>query len=234
MRIRSMEQLLAVELGAIRDAETQAAEALEVLGGEATQGAVQKILQRRMKQGERLLKEVEGALGRMEEQPKSQTNAAARGIIQEGQKRLKAVDGEEMKEAVAIAAVQALEHYCIALWGTARALADEAGEDKIARTLERAVEEGYQLDRELTEIAERRVNPEAAGDKKRASGAEGGETAGREAKEGDGGGKGRKSAPGDGENADGGDSSDLKSREYRDSKGNIHHHTRKYMERKSG
>lgn len=45
--------------------------------------------------------------------------------------------------------------------GTVKAQAKEIGEEELARAMQQAVEEGYRLDREMTELAEGGVNPEA-------------------------------------------------------------------------
>jgi ferritin-like metal-binding protein YciE len=50
-------------------------------------------------------------------------------------------------------------HYCIAAWGTARALAEALGETNAARSMERAIKEGKSFDEELTELAEKEITP---------------------------------------------------------------------------
>ena len=75
----------------------------------------------------------------------------------------KEVRTPEMKEAVTIAGLQKLEHYCIASWGTVKAMASETGEQELAQAMERAIKEGYQWDEEMTQLAEGRINPKAVG-----------------------------------------------------------------------
>lgn len=58
-----------------------------------------------------------------------------------------------------IGAVQKTEHYCIAAWGTAKALAEALGEKNAARSMERAIKEGKSFDEELTELAEKEITP---------------------------------------------------------------------------
>ena len=64
-------------------------------------------------------------------------------------------------EAVTIAGLQKLEHYCIAAWGTVKSMAQECGEQQLAKAMERALEEGYEWDREMTRLAEQGINREA-------------------------------------------------------------------------
>jgi hypothetical protein len=65
---------------------------------------------------------------------------------------------------VLIAAVQKLEHYCIAAWGTSRSIAQAVGEEEIARAMQTAIDEGKQLDEELTRLAEQELYPSLLGD----------------------------------------------------------------------
>jgi ferritin-like metal-binding protein YciE len=65
-------------------------------------------------------------------------------------------------EAALIAVVQRIEHYELALYGTARAHARQLGFIKIADDLGRIVNEEKLADRQLTALAENRVNVQAA------------------------------------------------------------------------
>jgi len=123
---------------------------------------VAELIDRRMDEIERILRAVEDSLGELDA-PDADAggNAAARGLIEQTRRLLDRIDSPEMKQAAMIAGAQKLEHYCIAAWGTARALASELGQDDLAEAMERAVEEGYRWDEELSAVAEGRINPEA-------------------------------------------------------------------------
>jgi ferritin-like metal-binding protein YciE len=324
MAIQSPQELLIHKLQAIQDAENQASQAIERLMSEVEDEELREMLERRVQQGEEVLKIVELGLEGLDGKGKAERNEAARGLITETEKLLKQVEAPEMKEAVIIAGMQSLEHYCIAAWGTVKAIALELGQEELVDGMQKALDEGYAWDREMTELAEEGINPIAMeeGDEDeagegRASGGKEGKQAGQKAapakqakkggtkqarggkdaedeqddekrqarsKEDDDegqqrGGKGRSRSEGkqDGSSkqgmARGGESgsegksqtrgksqgggkaasssagqsrtgggsskggsggneaSDLKSREYRDDDGNIHHHTREYMER---
>jgi ferritin-like metal-binding protein YciE len=161
MPIQSPQELLLHELHGIEDAESEASRALESQLEEVENSQLQKLLQRRLQQGERLLKEVQKNLEKLNGQGGGRENEAARGLIRDAEQLLQEVQSPEMKEAVLIAGVQKLEHYCIGVWGTVKAMAQEIGEQELARTMERALKEGYKLDEELTRLAESRINPAA-------------------------------------------------------------------------
>jgi hypothetical protein len=69
-------------------------------------------------------------------------------------------------DAVRVAAIQKTEHYCIANWGAAPALAQTAEQKATVKALERGIKEGKSLDEKLTPTAKREINPplQAGGD----------------------------------------------------------------------
>jgi ferritin-like metal-binding protein YciE len=162
MTINSAQQLLAVKLQQIEDVETEASRALDAIRAEAQNPEFKDCLERRQQEGQAVVDGVREALSRLSVTVGGVQDTAARGIIEEARTFLNEVDEPQLKEAVAIGSVQALEHYCIATWGTVKALAREMGADDVVQTLERALDSGKRLDSELTRIAESRVNPAAA------------------------------------------------------------------------
>jgi ferritin-like metal-binding protein YciE len=116
MAIQSPQELLIHKLQAIQDAENQASQAIERLMSEVEDEELREMLERRVQQGEEVLKIVELGLEGLDGKGKAERNEAARGLITETEKLLKQVEAPEMKEAVIIAGVQSLEHYCITAW----------------------------------------------------------------------------------------------------------------------
>jgi ferritin-like metal-binding protein YciE len=257
MSIQSPQELLLHELHGIEDAESEASQALEEQMEEVENSKLRKLLERRLKQGERLQKEIKRNLQKLNGESEGRENEAARGLIRDSLRLLQEVETPEMKEAVLIAGVQKLEHYCIAVWGTVRAMAEELGVDDLVQTMERAVEEGYELDEELTKLAEARINPSAleageGSDEEEDEEEDEGEDEDDEEDEDEDededkdedkesesrqqakpkSSSSRKSSGGGKQAKSRGGESDLKSREYRDQKGEVHHHTRGYVERR--
>ena len=160
MPIRSTQDLLVHELHDIQDAEQQASKALEQISGQADDDELKQMLQRRIEEGQRVLQQVEQSLKQLGGKSQAR-NSPARALIKSAEDLVKEAETPEMKRAVMIAGTQKLEHYCIAAWGTVKALASELGADELAQSMERAVQEGYRWDEEMSDLAESRVNPEA-------------------------------------------------------------------------
>jgi ferritin-like metal-binding protein YciE len=69
--------------------------------------------------------------------------------------------GDDLRDAGLIASAQKLEHYEIAAYGTAAALAGQLDLRDEQKMLHRSLDEERQVDALLTRIAKREVNPDA-------------------------------------------------------------------------
>ena len=90
-----------------------------------------------------------------------QTCKGMQGIIEEGNKIMSADVSPEALDAAIIASAQKVEHYEICSYGTAKSFAKELGMDAIAKQLEQTLNEEYEADVLLTQLAEERINFEA-------------------------------------------------------------------------
>lgn len=84
------------------------------------------------------------------------------GIIQEADEVAGEVDDKQVLDAALIAAAQAVEHYEITRYGALISWAKELGRSDCASVLHENLEEEKAADRKLTNIAESKVNLQAA------------------------------------------------------------------------
>ena len=152
-------ELLVLELQNIHSAESQLARTLPRLSKAADSPKLRDCLDRRLSQGERLLKEIDSALDAMDESPGRRKNVAAEGLINDAREHVQEIERGAALDAVLIGALQKTEHYCIASWGTARSFGSSAQEKDIVRCMERALQEGRELDGALTKLAEETIHP---------------------------------------------------------------------------
>jgi ferritin-like metal-binding protein YciE len=80
------------------------------------------------------------------------------GIIEEGEDDMKDADDPEVLDASMIADAQVVEHYEIARYGTLVAWTNQLGMKEAATLLNETLEQEYDADRTLTELAESRLN----------------------------------------------------------------------------
>lgn len=84
------------------------------------------------------------------------------GLIKEAETLVKEAEEGMIRDAFIIGAVQKVEHYEMASYGTLKALATIIGEYEVASLLGETLDEEKEADMKLTEVAENLVNIEAA------------------------------------------------------------------------
>jgi ferritin-like metal-binding protein YciE len=85
-----------------------------------------------------------------------------RALFEEAQQMVGQIQDPDARDAYVIAAAQAIEHHEIAAYGTARAWAEQLGRGEDVRVLEQILNQEKKTDALLTQLAERRVNKQAA------------------------------------------------------------------------
>jgi ferritin-like metal-binding protein YciE len=151
--------LLVMELQQIHSAETQLARALPRLARNVETEQLKQSLEKRLEEGERILKDVEAGLEELDESPGRKKNVAAEGLLADAREHVQEIAPGPALDAVLIAGIQKIEHYCIAAWGTARSVAQALNQNTTVRAMERALKEGKAYDEQLTQLAEEEVMP---------------------------------------------------------------------------
>jgi ferritin-like metal-binding protein YciE len=152
-------ELLVLELQQVHSAESQLSRVLPRLSKAAQSQALRDLLDQRLEEGERIIKDVESSLDELDESPGRRKNAAAQGLIEDVREHVQEIEKGPALDAVLIAGIQKTEHYCIAAWGTARSLAQAVEEKTTVQTMQRALKEGGQFDEQLTKLAEQEITP---------------------------------------------------------------------------
>ena len=162
LKLDSLETLLVMQLRDLLSAEEQLIKALPKLAKAATNED--------LKAGfEKHLEETKGQVERLEEIAKilgktltGHKCKAMEGLVEEGAELISEDAEDSVRDAGLIGAAQRVEHYEIAGYGTARALATKLGFDNVAEILGETLAEEKATDAKLTELAETAVNAEAA------------------------------------------------------------------------
>ena len=94
--------------------------------------------------------------------PSAKTCPAIKGILEEGEEDMKEAKEPKVLDAGMIADAQAVEHYEIARYGTLIAWANQLGMPDAARLFQQNIDQEYNADMLLTDLAEGRLNRQAA------------------------------------------------------------------------
>jgi ferritin-like metal-binding protein YciE len=164
MKIREPQDLLLEEMRAIHSAERQLQRALPKLGRNIENQEILELFQERIEQGRTLIDTLDDAFESFGANRGRRKNAAAEGLIDEAEELAEAIEDPTLRAAALVAAVQKLEHYCIAAWGSTRAMGQAFGEEELVQAMETLLEEGKRHDEQLTTIAERELYPRLQGE----------------------------------------------------------------------
>jgi ferritin-like metal-binding protein YciE len=158
----NLRDLYVNELRDLYSAETQLIDALPKMAEAATSPDLKQAFSSHLHQTRIHAQRLEQILNARGEKATGETCAAMKGLISEGEDYVKAGGDDCVRDAGLIGAAQRVEHYEMAGYGTARALAIRLGESAAADTLGMTLEEEAAADKKLTSIAENQVNAEAA------------------------------------------------------------------------
>ena len=162
LKLNSVRDLLLEELRDLYSAENQLVEALPKMAEAAGSSQLKSAFEMHLTQTQEHVNRLDRVFQQLGEKPQGETCEAMKGLIAEGQHFVKAQGDKDVIDAGLIGAAQRVEHYEIAGYGTARTLARQVGENQIAQLLQQTLDEEAETDKKLTEIAESRVNPQAA------------------------------------------------------------------------
>jgi ferritin-like metal-binding protein YciE len=170
--MNQLKDLLKHEIKDLYSAEEQIIDALPKMIEKANNTQLKKTLQEHLRVTEKQRERLDNILEALQEEReekgavfglfKGNTKCLAmEGLIAEGEKLMKEDMSPEVSDAAIIAAAQKIEHYEISSYGTARTYAEELNLNKVESLLRQTLDEEYEADDLLTELAESRVNERA-------------------------------------------------------------------------
>jgi|SRR5687768_11619027 len=162
MKITTLDQLLEDELKDIYSAESQLLKALPKMAEATESKDLRASFEKHLEQTETHLQRIEEICRDLKVEPSGKTCLGMGGLIKESEEVIESDMDSEPKQAALIGAVQRVEHYEIAAYGTARAHAKQLGYVKAFDVLTQTLDEEKETDRKLTQIAENRANVKAA------------------------------------------------------------------------
>ncbi len=152
-------ELMVLELQEIHSAESQLTRTLPRLTKSIESERLGSMIERRLAEGEEIINQIESVFDELDESPGRKKNIAAEGLINDMREHAQEIEQGPALDAVILAAIQKTEHYCVAAWGTAKALASAVGQEAAVAAMERALSEGKKFDQELTQLAEDEITP---------------------------------------------------------------------------
>ncbi len=159
--MHSLHHLLEDELKDIYNAENQLTKALPRMAKKASSAALKKAFTSHLSETERQIKRLEKIAGKLDISLKGKVCHAMKGLVEEGKEVIDEDGDDAVIDAALIGAAQRVEHYEIAAYGTARAIAEQLGLKDVAKLLQDTLDEESAADEKLTKISENEVLPAA-------------------------------------------------------------------------
>ncbi|TIT02718.1 ferritin-like domain-containing protein [Mesorhizobium sp.] len=160
--IKTLDDLFVHTLRDIYYAEKQIEKALPKMIDKATDPQLKAGLEKHLGQTKGHIERVENVFELHGVKAKTVNCPAIDGILEEADEVSGDIDDKDVLDAALIASAQAVEHYEITRYGTLIAWAKQLGRTDCANVLANNIKEEQATDRKLTEIAEAKVNLQAA------------------------------------------------------------------------
>ncbi|MDB5636966.1 MAG: hypothetical protein JWP51_1874 [Bradyrhizobium sp.] len=161
MEIRNFKDMYLAELQELASVEEQLSDALLRMAGAATHPTLKRLLVHHRAETETQRERLATILRQHGASPTAHIDQAMQALIAETKKMLTILGVDDLRDAGLIASAQKLEHYEIAAYGTAAALAGQLGLRDEQKMLHLSLEEEKRADALLTQLAKREVNRDA-------------------------------------------------------------------------
>jgi len=159
--MQSLRELFMEELKDLYSAEQQIVKALPKIAGAVSSPDLRNALEEHLRVSEGHIERLEQIFENEHGTGKGKKCEGMEGLLKEGAEMLQMRATPSVKDAGVITAAQRVEHYEIAAYGSARAFAEELGDNDAARLLQETLTEEGDADKKLTAIA-KRINVMAA------------------------------------------------------------------------
>ncbi len=151
----ALEELLIEEMQDLLHAEGQLVKALPKMAKAAHQPQLKEAFQKHLEETKGHVERLKQAFELLGARAKAKPCQAMQGLVAEGSETIQ--EGKQKEEAIAdlalVAAAQKVEHYEISGYGTLRAIAEQIGNQKVAKLLAQTLAEEEKADKLLTQLS---------------------------------------------------------------------------------
>jgi ferritin-like metal-binding protein YciE len=161
MQITSFKDLYITELQELASLEGQLVEALQRMVKAASHSSLKNALKHHREQTQAQKQRLESILKKHGASSRAHTDQTMQALINETEKMIAMVKGDDLRDAALIASAQKVEHYEIAAYGVVASLAGQLDLRDDQRLLHESLQEEKEADAELTKLAKSEVNQAA-------------------------------------------------------------------------
>ena|SRR5581483_8995082 len=151
----ALQELLVEEMQDLLHAEGQLVKALPKMARAANDPKLKQAFENHLEETKGHVERLKQAFELLGTKAKTKPCKAMQGLVEEGQETI--TEGKEKEDALAdlalVAAAQKVEHYEISGYGTLRAVAEQLGQNKVAKLLAQTLSEEEKADKLLTQLS---------------------------------------------------------------------------------
>jgi ferritin-like metal-binding protein YciE len=162
MPLKTIEDLFIHGLKDLYYAEKKLVQNLPKMAKKASSSELSDAIERHLAETENQVARLERVFELCDMAPKSKKCPGIEGLLEEGKEIMTDAEDPNALDAGLLAAAQAVEHYEISRYGTLIAWAEELGMRDAASLLKETLAEEKNADRLLSQLAEGKLNREAA------------------------------------------------------------------------
>lgn len=151
--VQSLHDFYVDQLKDAYSAEKQMLEALPEMTEAVSNSDLKQAFENHLQQTKRHMDAVRSILDELDENPGSKKCKAMEGLLEEGREVAGADAEAHAKDAAVILAAQKVEHYEIATYGGLRTYANALGYSEVADRLQDILDDEYNVDQELDDLA---------------------------------------------------------------------------------
>jgi len=163
-KTKTLKDLYIHEIKDIHSANKQAAEATGMFGRKIENPDLKAKFEQAVKEITSNNAELESIAEAHDKSASGMHCKGMEGLCEEAKKHVLHSDysDESLREAAAIAQFQRITHYALAGYGTANAYAQEIGDSQGSKALKKLLDDSYEGDRAMTDMATSKINPAAS------------------------------------------------------------------------
>lgn len=159
--MKTLKDLFEHEIKDLYSAEKQLTEALPKMVNAATDKKLKEAFADHLEETKSHFDRIQSICQKLDINPTSTKCKAMEGLIKECEGMIKEDADKDVKDVGLIACAQRVEHYEISGYGTAVRFAKELGHKDIAKELQKTLDQEYNADGLLNDMAEDRLNRKA-------------------------------------------------------------------------
>jgi ferritin-like metal-binding protein YciE len=162
MKMQNIEDLLLIGMSYVLDAENQLSAEANKMAEAANDPEVKEVFQKSVTQGRKYAERLQSAFQKLGKEVQTNDNHITNAMVKEVEGMISNSEKGAVRDAALIVAFNQQQAYRVASYGSLRTYAEVVGKADAISDLQQSLEEAKAGDEKLTNIAEARINKQAA------------------------------------------------------------------------